>query len=281
MTKVTVLMPVFNGEKYIQEAIDSVLRQSFQDFELLIVDDGSTDNTLALIRNYKDKRIRLETRGHDFIGNLNEGLRLARGKYVARMDADDIMHTERLQVQVRLMEKHPELTVCGTWMKNFGEGVMPHVFRPSGGEIVAPLLQMLKGNILFHPTVMFRKSFLWSQHIQYQHYQAAEDYKLYVEIAKAGGVFYIEPQVLLFYRCSSLQVTQNKQQEMICTSLSIRREIVKHLIIKHEQHNSHLRVLYEELKQMEADKLLGSESLFRLFFEIFVNIEKLYPLPQI
>ena len=94
MPEITVLMPVRNGEQYIKEAIDSVLNQTLTDFEFLIIDDGSTDRTVEIIQGYTDKRIRLIRKEHQFIQNLNEGLELASGSYIARMDADDIMHTE-------------------------------------------------------------------------------------------------------------------------------------------------------------------------------------------
>lgn len=274
MPQVTVLMPVFNGEKFIKEAIDSVLKQSFTDFELLIMDDGSMDNTLSLIKRYSDKRIRLETRTHDFIGNLNEGLRLAQGKYIARMDADDIMHSERLRIQVKIMEQHPEFAVCGTWLKNFGEGIIPKVFRSLSGEIPTPLLLMLKSNILFHPTIMLRKSFLLSKNIRYENYPAAEDYKLYLEIAKAGGYFYIEPQVLLFYRSSDQQVTQKKRQEMLCTTLNVRHEIIVYLLNKYAPQNDTLYQLYTDLKETENKGLITSENMFKIFHEIVTNTQK-------
>ena len=92
MPEITVLMPVRNGEKYIKDAINSVLRQTLTDFELLIIDDGSTDRTVEIIQGYTDQRIRLEKREHQFIPNLNEGIKLASAPYIARMDADDIMH---------------------------------------------------------------------------------------------------------------------------------------------------------------------------------------------
>ena len=101
---VSVLMPVFNGEKWIAEAIDSVLNQSYTDFELLILNDGSTDSTEQVILSYKDKRIKYVKRNHDFISALNDGLRMAQGKYIARMDADDVMHPDRLKIQVSLNE---------------------------------------------------------------------------------------------------------------------------------------------------------------------------------
>lgn len=105
MPEITVLMPVRNGERYIKESIDSVLNQTLTDFEFLIIDDGSTDRTVEIIQGYTDKRIRLVRKEHQFIQNLNEGLELASGSYIARMDADDIMHTERLRIQLKTYEK--------------------------------------------------------------------------------------------------------------------------------------------------------------------------------
>ena len=108
MPEITVLMPVRNGERYIKESIDSVLNQTLTDFEFLIIDDGSTDRTVEIIQGYTDKRIRLVRKEHQFIQNLNEGLELASGSYIARMDADDIMHSERLRIQLKRMKKNPE-----------------------------------------------------------------------------------------------------------------------------------------------------------------------------
>ena len=109
MPEITVLMPVRNGERYIKESIDSVLNQTLTDFEFLIIDDGSTDRTVEIIQGYTDKRIRLVRKEHQFIQNLNEGLELASGSYIARMDADDIMHTERLRIQLKRMKKNPDI----------------------------------------------------------------------------------------------------------------------------------------------------------------------------
>ena len=109
MPEITVLMPVRNGERYIKESIDSVLNQTLTDFEFLIIDDGSTDRTVEIIQGYTDKRIRLVRKEHQFIQNLNEGLELASGSYIARMDADAIMHTERLRIQLKRMKKNPDI----------------------------------------------------------------------------------------------------------------------------------------------------------------------------
>ncbi len=117
-------MSAYNVEKYIAESINSILRQSFRDFELIIVNDGSTDRTQSVIDSFDDKRlIKIVNPRHDFIESLNTGMATAKGKYVARMDADDIMHVDRLRIQHALMEENPEITVCTSWLTPFGEGI--------------------------------------------------------------------------------------------------------------------------------------------------------------
>ncbi len=112
---ITVLMPAFNAGRYIAEAIDSVLSQTFTDFELLIINDGSTDNTESVINSYTDPRIRLfNQQNMGVIGALNKGLELAAGKYIARFDADDICYPERLSVQYKFMETHPDHVMIGS-----------------------------------------------------------------------------------------------------------------------------------------------------------------------
>lgn len=110
---VSVCMPMYNASEYLRECIDSVLAQSFEDFEFLIVDDGSTDDSVSIVRFYADPRIRLIQNNHDYIGSLNILLDEARGKYIARMDADDVMMPERLQVQYDYMEENTDVDILG------------------------------------------------------------------------------------------------------------------------------------------------------------------------
>ena len=117
--KVTVLMPVYNAEKYLIEAIRSILTQSFMDYELLIINDGSTDDSLKIIKSFSDKRIRLvqNERNIGQANSLNKGIKLARGEYIVRMDADDISLSERIKKQVKFMDANPEIGISGTWIK--------------------------------------------------------------------------------------------------------------------------------------------------------------------
>ena len=119
--QISVCIPVYNASPFLRECIDSILAQTFIDFEILIVDDGSTDNSSDIVLSYTDSRIRLIKKNHDYIGSLNLLLREARGKYIARMDADDIMLKERLQIQYDFMEKHKDVDILGSAMQCFGE----------------------------------------------------------------------------------------------------------------------------------------------------------------
>lgn len=265
--EITVLMPVKNGAKYIEEAIDSVLRQSFTDFELLIMDDGSIDNTVERVQKYTDPRIRLEKCEAGFIENLNRGLILARARYIARMDADDIMHTERLRIQLKRMKRNPEITVCGTWANLFSDGVKCMVSsQRENGIVENPILKLLKGNMILHPTVMIDKYFLISNGIMYSAYTCVEDYKLWFDITKCGGTLFVEPQELLFYRISDTQVTTLRKGEMKKQSILLRKEILNYLLSL--RHNKTLDDLYLNMRKLEEEKMIVSEDIFCFFFAI-------------
>ena len=108
-------MPVYNGEKYLQEAIESILNQTFKDFEFIIINDGSTDKTLEIIKSFTDPRIKLITQeNRGIIYSLNKGITESRGKYIARMDADDISLPERLEKEYRFLEQNPNYGIVGT-----------------------------------------------------------------------------------------------------------------------------------------------------------------------
>lgn len=273
MPKVSVLMPVRNVQDYICQAIDSVLQQSYTDYELLIIDDGSTDRTIEFIQRYKDSRIRLLMRKHNFIENLNEGIRLADGKYIARMDGDDLMHSERLLVQVQRLEEMPEITVCASWMQSFGENSVSRILKTYARKIESPILELLRQNIFYHPTVMMRKDFLEHHQLEYKAYARAEDYKLWVDIACCGGQFYIEPQVLLFYRISSGQVSA---QPGVRLGKKIRYEIMNWLansaLVDRKETRGILKRVLTDLVFLEEEDLLSEQNIIQLFEGVWGKI---------
>ena len=150
---ISVCMPMYNASRYLRECIDSILSQTFTDFELLIVDDGSEDDSIAIVESYTDPRIRLIRNRHDYIGSLNLLLKEARGKYIARMDADDVMLPYRLQVQYDYMETHLDVDILGSGMHCFGD--IDQACPPfRTGEI--GYLELINTCPLYHPTVMMR-----------------------------------------------------------------------------------------------------------------------------
>ncbi len=154
---ITVLMPAYNAEKYIKLAIESVLSQTFTEFELLIINDGSTDDTEKIIKSYEDRRIRLFTQENKgVIGALNYGLQLARGKYIARFDADDICYPDRLAAQYEFFESHPGYVLLGGASDYIDkEGHFLYEWQPPAYETNA-LHKKIRHEIPFdHPTVMF------------------------------------------------------------------------------------------------------------------------------
>lgn len=267
---ISVIMPTYNAEKYVGEAIESVLKQSFDDFEFIIVDDSSTDSTLKIINSYDDKRIKLIQNEHNFIGSLNIGLDASNSKYVARMDADDIMHVDRLKVQYAIMEEEPNITVCSSWMTSFGQkSDNEPLLQMQFGLLELPLLSLLKGNIIFHPTVMMRTAFLRNHNLKYENYEWAEDYKLWTEIAKKNGIFYIDSQPLLNYRVSEEQISVRKKKIKKETSMKIKFEIVNYLIAKNEDKFPSCRKLLKSMLETKDDSLMTDVSIFDFFFMLF------------
>jgi len=213
--KVTVLMPVYNGDQYLKEAIDSILGQTFKDFEFLIINDGSTDKSIEIIESYNDKRIKLihNEKNMGLIYTLNKGLELAKGKYIARMDADDISLPPRLQKQVDFMDKNKDVGVCGTWIKTFGDNIISRKNKvPSDNEEIG--IALLFNCVIMHPTVIMRKSLLDKYNLRYdEKHKDAEDYGLWVRCIHNFKLANI-PEVLLNYRVLNTSITAKAEKDV-------------------------------------------------------------------
>ncbi len=219
---VTVLMPVYNGENTIRDAIESILRQTYREFEFLIIDDGSTDKSVEIVRSYRDSRIRLVSseQNSGIAASLNHGVNLATGKYLARMDCDDLSLPERLNNQVEYMEQHPETGVLGT-----GVYTMKHK-RPakkrswpeSDPEIK---INLLFQNSFFHPSVMLRKSMLGNDPYPTE-LRYAQDYGLWISLASRTQFANLAQQ-LVQYRTHSTQVTKTSGHEQAANARTVRQ----------------------------------------------------------
>lgn len=224
-TLISICIPVYNASLYLRECIDSILSQSYKDFELLIVDDGSTDNSSAIVHSYNDPRIRLIQNNHNYIGSLNLLLKEAKGKYIARMDADDRMYPNRLQVQFDYMESHPKVDILGSGMQCFGEN--EDTCEPyRTGEV--GVLEFMECCAIYHPTVMMRKASIDATDMAYkQEYIYAEDYGFWAEALAKGLTIANIPDILLEYRVNPFQVSRTKRTAQHEHSIAIKAEMVR------------------------------------------------------
>lgn len=210
---ITVLMPTFNAEKYIKEAMESILVQTYSNFEFLIIDGGSKDKTISIIKSISDDRIRLieNSDGLNFVDSLNLGIELANGKYIARMDADDLCNPSRFQIQYDFLESNHHITACSTWLEFIGDqnNIVKLPVKPD--DIY---LRFLITNCFGHGPSMIRRDFLIKNNIRYNNnYYYSEDTFYWVEIMK-HGVLETIPQVLYQYRRHDTQMTSEKRAQM-------------------------------------------------------------------
>ncbi len=270
---ISVLMPVYNASAYLPEAMDSVLQQTFADFELIIVDDGSTDNSTEIIMDYHDERIRIILNTHDFISSLNKGIEAASGTYIARMDADDIMLPHRLESQFHFMEDHPDIDICGSWAENFGTG--RGVVQTIAGhqQIISSLLL---SNQLTHPTVMMRRSiFVKDPELRYpEGYPCAEDYKLWTILAGKGFRFANIPEVLLRYRRSSSQVTERNYHTMHESAFRIQMEYAEQVMAQMVEKEERYFDFFDQLVGLSNDRFISVDGLLHTVYHAYTQFLK-------
>ncbi|MFZ2621012.1 MAG: glycosyltransferase family 2 protein [Minisyncoccia bacterium] len=279
--RITVLMACYNSEKYLQESMDSILGQTYPNFEFIIIDDGSTDKSPYIIKSYADPRIKFikneKNMGHTYC--LNLGLSKAQGEYVARMDSDDISLSTRLEEQVKFMDSYPEIAVCGTWTKTIGQ-LNGHINR----FFTDP--EDVKANLLFytslaHPTVIIRKSILEKYYLRYgidiDRDENSEDYNLWVKLSKYEKLANI-PKVLLLYRLHETNVTSVHKQKNRESASAIRLRELTDLGLSPTRedmiiHNSTKSDLNEQEKWLEkiieankVNKIYNNKALNKIIY---------------
>ena len=274
--KVSVVMPVYNADTTVAEAVQSVLTQTFNDFEFLIMNDGSTDESLNVLAHYKDPRIQV----HSFSSNqglihaLNRGLMLSKGTYVARMDADDICHPNRFARQVQFMDQHPEIGVCGTWSRTFGKRKKRVWTFPPDHESIRGLL--LFQSPLIHPTVFIRTQIQKEFSLDYR-LENAEDYECWVRASKHTRLGNV-PEVLLDFRVHKNSFTSTRTSEQHRKALSeIFQSQLQHLFPETETLPLDLHyAVAQRTRRMRPEQLLqAGEWLMQLRRQN--EVHRLYP----
>jgi glycosyltransferase involved in cell wall biosynthesis len=250
-------MPVYNVEKYLSASVESILKQTFTDFDFLIINDGSTDNTMAIAEHYAalDSRIKIIDLPHNIglCSAANIGLAHIQSKYISRTDGDDISELNRLKAQFDFLESYPDYAFCGTWVnyfkKNIQEGIISD-FCPTEDEDIRLSLFFCKswGG---HP--LLRNETLQNHNLSYNiMYSPSEDYELYYQISKVAKVANL-PQVLYHYRGNEHSITGAQRPQQIAQN----KEIVK----------KQLKELFQEIKEVDLElyvKFLFSDINFNL-----------------
>ncbi len=212
---ISVILPVYNGAKFVSKAIESILNQTFKDFELIIINDGSKDNTLEILKSYakKDKRIRIISRENKgLIKTLNEGFLAVKGIYIARQDDDDISHSTRFKKQIEFMENNKEYALCGTFynvVSENGEFIRKHFLPSSNINIQKNLFD----SCFCHGSIMIRKNMIENMIWYNKDSLHVEDYDFFIRIAKKHKVYNI-PEYLYdwCFRGESVSFENYKEQ---------------------------------------------------------------------
>mgnify|MGYP000856632615 FL=1 len=245
--RVTVLMPVYNGEKHLKEAIESILNQTFNDFEFLIINDGSTDDSEKIILSYSDPRIHLFNQENQGLSNtLNKGIKLSSGEFIARMDQDDISLSSRLDEQIKFMDANPDVGICGTYailINERGEGVGRAVYPSEHEDIKA---QLLFSSSVVHPSVVFRKNIFINHNLEYTSGKS-EDYDLWVRAVRVTKLVNIN-KFLFKYRADSGYSNILQKQAY----LSSAHQIIKKNILELDNFSESDMVIYEKMYDPEC-----------------------------
>lgn len=225
-------MPVCNGEKYLAEAIESILAQTFTDFEFIIVDDGSSDRSAAIVSSYaeQDRRIRfikLE-RNRGVADARNQGLAVASGEFIATMDCDDVSLPERLQRQVDFLEQKPEIGVLGTGAQAVNEELRPLFDFNLPPQHALIVFNLFVGSFLIHPSTMMRRELLLSVAGYEPSRQTSEDPELWTRLMWRTR-FANLPERLLLYRWHDAQIHRSSDAALAAQVWEVRERLLKRL----------------------------------------------------
>ncbi|WP_346083852.1 glycosyltransferase [Sphingobacterium ginsenosidimutans] len=224
----SVVMPIFNGEKYLETAINSILTQTFYEFEFVIINDGSSDKTDEIVRSFYDNRIVYiaNKNNEGIIRSLNKGIYFSKGQFLGRMDCDDVSRTDRFELQIEFLNQNPELSIVGSdyeiLPRSDNNNIIPQkrINVPTCHEDLS--LVFLHHNAICHPTVVMRKENLNFNKLYYDRLaNHAEDYKLWVDATLSGLKFGSIPSPLLKYRLHSDQISTKKREEQFNSACKI------------------------------------------------------------
>lgn len=251
--QLSVIFPCYNAAEYLQEAINSILTQTFPDFELIIIDDGSTDDSAEIISKQTDPRLRVirNEKNLGLIKTLNKGIAAANGKYIARMDADDVSRPERFEKQISFLESNPQTGVCGTWMFMIHNSTV-YKHRYITSDLIKSALVF--NNPLVHPSVMMRKElFAENDQVYDPRFPHGEDYALWISLLGKTD-FSVLAEPLIEYRAHANQVSRQFNTTQRSSVKKAQEAIFNYLGITatEEEKEIHFSLFLEDYQKTKA-----------------------------
>ena len=274
---ISVVMPVYNNEKYLDDSIRSILNQTYSNFEFIIINDGSTDGSLAIINSYlkKDDRIILINKENTGISqSLNEGIKISKGKYIARMDGDDISASSRLFEQLNLMEHNSEIGVCSTSALIFNEDkkIINCTFHPKLDYQIKCMLLFNSSRV--HPAAMIRKNILYKRDFIYaETFINSQDYELWNTLARHTKFYNIQSPLYFIrknYQSISSKADENILKNRFPFLKTVHERNIKSLGFKGS--NEELKMMFVLSSNLAVKSLdIRVEQLKKFIFKIIIN----------
>ena len=268
MPLISVVLPVYNVAPYFKEALDSILNQTIQDFEILVIDDCSTDNTIEIANSYQDARIKIlsKTENKGLIDSLNIGFKAATGKYIARMDGDDINVQDRFEKQLQILENNLQIKACGCWLKEFGFSNKIIKHKQKHDEIVARLLISCPMSL---GAVMMEKE--WALKFEFDKTKVhVEDYDFWSRSSWSGELYNLQ-EVLYFYRVHKSQVSTIHNTSQKLGDVHIKIYLLKKLDYNASKYKDSL---LEKMLYLKEHFTVKEFSLYLKFLKEIIKLNK-------
>jgi glycosyltransferase involved in cell wall biosynthesis len=268
---VSVIMSVYNGERYLREAIESTLKQTFRDFEFLIINDGSTDGTAEILKSYHDPRIKIinNKKNIGLTKSLNKGLRFAKGEYIARQDADDVSAPYRLEKEVNFLETHRNYAVVGTFVKILNEDSEVIACLDRLTEDIQIRERLGTDNCITHGSAVIRKKCLLDRGFYDESIVRAQDYELWLRLSEKYRLANI-PEYLYMWRKHNENIEAKHIAEQ---KISVILAMIKHKLASSE----HATILFANL--IASHNLITPPKLLGTIFSFvkFITFNKIGP----
>lgn len=272
MATVSIIIPAYRIDKFLYRSIDSVLQQTHNDIELVIAYENCNKQINDIVRKYDDNRIK--TIGCVYMSeSIVQAIEYSLGEYLTIFHAGDVMHSEKLRIQLKRMSNNPDVIVCGTWMRPLSNDMVNMYVSGCEGYVKNPILSLLNGNFVHRSTALVRRSFMQKHGILFgcQYRQCAE-YGLWFDIFRCGGIMYMEPQCLVYTDTQGTRKTDLDITEEIEESIELRHSILQHLLEKIESRKKEVLMdLFSSFDRAEKAGVVSSKMSLDVFCAILTR----------